>query len=55
MKDIGMGRAYSTHGEMRNGYKILVGKNEGKRKRWEGNIKMTFKEIGYDDANAIPL
>jgi hypothetical protein len=31
MKEIGMGGAYNTHGEMRHGYKILVGKNERKR------------------------
>jgi len=34
------------HGEMRNAYKILVGRPEGKRqlgkprRRWEDNIKM---------------
>jgi hypothetical protein len=31
MKEIWMGRAYSTNGEMRNEYKILVGKNKVKR------------------------
>jgi hypothetical protein len=39
-------------GEMRNAYKILVGKPEGKRPflrlrhRWEDNIKMVVREIG---------
>jgi hypothetical protein len=42
----------SGMGEMRNAYKILVGKNETKRKlikawhKWEDNIKMCLKEIG---------
>jgi hypothetical protein len=39
-------------GEMRNVYKILVRKPEGKRPlgrpghRWEGNIRIDLKEIG---------
>jgi hypothetical protein len=39
---------------MRNAYKILVGKPEGKRllvrpsRRWDDNIKMDLREIGYD-------
>jgi hypothetical protein len=39
-------------GEKSNGYRILVGKPEGKRPlgrprcRWEDNIKMDFREIG---------
>jgi hypothetical protein len=39
-------------GEMRNAYKILVGKPEGKgtlgrhRRRWEDNIKMDLRETG---------
>jgi hypothetical protein len=41
-------------GETRNAYRILVGKPEGKRplgrprRRWEDNIKMDFREIGWD-------
>jgi hypothetical protein len=41
-----MGRTCSTHGEIRNAYKILVGKPEGKKPfgrpthRWEYNIKI---------------
>jgi hypothetical protein len=38
--------------KMRNAYKILVGKLEGKRplrrprRRWEDNIRIDFREIG---------
>jgi hypothetical protein len=45
--------------EMRNGYKILVEKPEGKRTlgrpgcRWEDNIKIDLKEIGCEDVNWI--
>jgi hypothetical protein len=47
-----MGAAYSTYGERRGVYMILVGKPEGKRPlgrprhRWEINIKMDFQEVG---------
>jgi hypothetical protein len=40
---------------MRNGYKILVGKSEGKRHlgrlwcRWEDNIKIDLKKTGWED------
>jgi hypothetical protein len=39
--------------EKRNAYKILVGKPEAKRplgrpsSRWEGNIRMNLREIGW--------
>jgi len=39
-------------GEKRGGYRVLVGKPEGKRplarprRRWEGNIKMAIQEVG---------
>jgi hypothetical protein len=39
----------NMHGEMRNSYKVLVGKPEGKRPlgrprhRWERNIKMDLE------------
>jgi hypothetical protein len=37
-------------GEKRNAYRILVGKPEGRpRRRWEDNIKIDIKEIGWDD------
>jgi hypothetical protein len=41
-------------GEKRNAYRILVGKPEGKRPlgrprhRWDYNIKMGLREIGWD-------
>jgi hypothetical protein len=46
-------------GEGRNGYKVLVGRPEGKRPlgrprcRWEDNIKVDFTEIGIDGGNWI--
>jgi hypothetical protein len=48
-------------GEMRNRYNILVGKPEGKRTlvrprhRWEDNIRMDFKEIGWEGVYWIHL
>jgi hypothetical protein len=41
-------------GEKRNAYRLLVGEPEGKRplersrRRWVDNIKMDFREIGWD-------
>jgi len=41
-------------GEMRNTYKILVSKPEGRkphrrpRHRWEDNIRMDLREIGWE-------
>jgi hypothetical protein len=43
----------SMHGEKKNVYRVMVGKPEGKRPlrrprcRWEDNIKMDFREIGW--------
>jgi hypothetical protein len=48
-----MGRAYSTNGPKRNGYRILVGKPEGKRplerprRRLVDIIKMQLKDIEW--------
>jgi hypothetical protein len=48
-------------GEMRNSYKILVGKPEGKRplersrRRWEITITMDLKEIGWEGVNWMHL
>jgi hypothetical protein len=48
-----MCKACSTHGEMRNAYRVLVGKPDGKiplgrpRHRWEGNTKMDLTEMGW--------
>jgi hypothetical protein len=49
-----MGRAYSTNGEKRNAYKIMVGNTERKRPlgrprcRWVDNSKMDLRERGWD-------
>ncbi|KAJ4448488.1 hypothetical protein ANN_10504 [Periplaneta americana] len=48
-------------GESRNAYRVLVGRPEGKRslgrprRRWEDNIKMVLREVGYDDRDWINL
>jgi hypothetical protein len=48
-------------GETGNAFKILVGKPEGKRPvgiprhRWEDNIKMDFREIGWGGMDWIYL
>jgi hypothetical protein len=45
--------------EMRNACRILVGKSKEKRScrrfrhRWEDNIKLDFKEMGYEGVNWI--
>jgi hypothetical protein len=46
---------------IRNIYNILVAKSEGKRplgtprRRWEGNIRTDFREIGLEVVNWIHL
>ncbi|KAJ4443425.1 hypothetical protein ANN_05093 [Periplaneta americana] len=48
-------------GESTNAYRVLVGRPEGKRplgrprRRWEDNIKMDLREVGYDDRDWINL
>ncbi|KAJ4425827.1 hypothetical protein ANN_27453 [Periplaneta americana] len=48
-------------GESRNTYRVLVGRPEGRRPlgrprcRWEDNIKMDLREVGYDDRDWINL
>jgi hypothetical protein len=48
-------------GEMRNEYKILVGKAEGKWPlgrpscRWEDNIRMGLREVGWESVDWIHL
>jgi hypothetical protein len=45
--------------EVRGAYNILVGRREGRRppgrprRRWEDNIKMDHKEIGFGDVDWI--
>jgi hypothetical protein len=55
-----MGRTYSMLWEKRNACRILVGKPEGKRPlgricRWEGNIKMDFREMGCSGMTGLIL
>jgi hypothetical protein len=48
-------------GEKRNVYRILVGKPEGKRplgrprRRWEDNIRMDLREIGWSGMDWIDV
>jgi hypothetical protein len=48
-------------GEMRNAYKMLVGKSEGKRPlgrsrhKWEENIRMDLREVGWEFMNCKHL
>ncbi|KAJ4437190.1 hypothetical protein ANN_17325 [Periplaneta americana] len=47
--------------ESKNAYRVLVGRPEGKRplgrprRRWEDNIKIDLREVGYDDRDWIGL
>jgi hypothetical protein len=48
-------------GEMRNAYRLLVGKPEGRRplgrprRRWLDNIRMDLIEVGWGDVDWIGL
>jgi hypothetical protein len=48
-------------GEVRGAYNILVGRSEGRRplgrprRRWEDNIKMDLREIGFGDVDWVHL
>jgi hypothetical protein len=52
-----MGMECSTHRARRNAYSVLMSTQEGKRtlgrlkRRWEDNIKMDFREKGWDGMN----
>jgi hypothetical protein len=56
-----MGGACGAHGKVRGAFNILVGKREGRRplgrsrRRWEDNIKMDLREIGFGDVDWIHL
>jgi hypothetical protein len=56
-----MSRACSTNVEIRNAFRVLVGKSEGKRplgrsrRRWVDNIKMDLRKIGWGGMNWIDL
>jgi hypothetical protein len=61
VKEDEMGGACSTNGEKSNAYRILVGKPEGKRplgrsrRRWEDNIRMYLRKIGWGGKDWIDL
>jgi hypothetical protein len=52
-----MDGACGAHGEVRGAYNILVGRPEGRRplgrprRRWEDNMKMDLREIGFGDVD----
>jgi hypothetical protein len=54
-----MGEAFSRHGEMRNTYKMLTGRPEGKRKfessrhSWKDNIKINLRDTGWEGVDWI--
>jgi hypothetical protein len=56
-----VGGACSTLGEGRGGYRILVGRTEGRRPlgrprlRWEDDIKMDLKEVGLGGMDWIAV
>jgi hypothetical protein len=56
-----MGGPCSTNGEKRNAYRLLVGKQEGKRPlgrpihRWVDNIRIDLREVGWGDVDWIGL
>jgi hypothetical protein len=59
MKGNEISRTYSTHGEMRNAYKMLFGKYEVKkllgrpRRKWEGNIEIYLKNVGFEGCTGL--
>jgi hypothetical protein len=56
-----MGGAYSTNGEKRNAYRLLVEKPERRRPlgrqrlRWVDYIRMDLVEVGWGDVDWIGL
>jgi hypothetical protein len=56
-----MGGACSTNVDKRNAYRILVGKQKGKRplgrprRRWVDNIKMHLTELEWGGVNWIDM
>jgi hypothetical protein len=61
VKEDERGREFSTNGEKRAAYRILLENPEGKRPlgrprhRWEGNIKIDLREIGWSGVDWIDL
>jgi hypothetical protein len=56
-----MRRAYSTYGENKNAYRVLVGNQEGKtplatlRRGWVDTIKTDLRETGWGGMDCIDL
>jgi hypothetical protein len=56
-----MGGSCSAHWKIRNAYKILVGRPEGKRplgsrrRKWVDNIEMGLRKIGLESVDWINL
>ena len=56
-----MGVACSAYGERIGGYRVLMGEPDGKRplgrlrRRWENNIKIDLKKVGYGGIDWINL
>jgi hypothetical protein len=56
-----MNRARSTYGARRGAYRVLIWKPEGRRQlgrprlRWEDNIKMDLREVGWGIVDWIEL
>jgi hypothetical protein len=56
-----VGGPYSTNGEKRTAYRILVGNPKRMRPlrrpgyRWENNNKMNLREIGWGDIDWVDL
>jgi hypothetical protein len=56
-----VGGEFSSNGEKKNAYRLLVGKPEGKRPlgrprhRWVNNIRMDLVEVGWCDVDWIGL
>jgi hypothetical protein len=54
-----MGGECGSHGGCEGAYNILVGRPEGRRplgrhrRRWEDNIEMDLREIGFGDVDWI--
>jgi len=50
-----MGGAYSTYGNRRGAYRVLVGKPEGKRplEIQQGKIKMGLQEVEYGTCSEL--
>jgi hypothetical protein len=61
IKEDEMSRACSTHGGIIDAYSVLVVKPEGKRLlgrprlRWEDNIRMDLREVGWEGVDSIHL